>query len=376
MRRTVLHDRLFRVAVAAGSVLLLLAFVILRYEGFFAMLRRILRACRPLLLAVLFASMLSPAYERLRGDFSAFQQRHGRDPAAKWIPIAAVTGAVLPPLLVLASVICVLIPQLRNSVELLTGNLGDYSGNFLQWFRALPQFLRVNGLPEERVEDLLGAVQERIPALLHKTYAYTAELLHWVLDIGLGAVLSLYLLTDKPRLRSQLASLCGLTMPPSALRRWAKRARLTCETFAQFLASQLKESLILGVMCWAGMVLFRFPYPVLISVLIGMTNIVPYLGPLIGTVPCVLLLLLVKPGAVLWFLLYTVVLQQVESNLIYPRVVGQSVGLPPAWVLGAIVLCGGLFGAVGMLLGVPLAAVAYAVLFPDADEPGNEDSVS
>ena len=183
---------------------------------------------------------------------------------------------------------------------------------------------------------------------------------------------SLYLLMDRQRLQSQLAALCGLTMPPAALRRWARRARLTCETFARFLTSQLKESLILGVLCWAGMVLLGFPYPVLISVLIGMTNIVPYLGPLIGTVPCVLLLLLVRPGAVLWFLLYVVILQQVESNLIYPRVVGQSVGLPPAWVLGAIVLCGGLFGAVGMLLGVPLAAVAYAVLFPDENGDSRE----
>jgi predicted PurR-regulated permease PerM len=92
---------------------------------------------------------------------------------------------------------------------------------------------------------------------------------------------------------------------------------------------------------------------------------VPYIGPLAGTVPCALLLLLVQPGAALWFVLYIVILQQIESNLIYPRVVGRSVGLPPAWVLAAIVTGGGLFGIAGMLLGVPAAAVLYAVLFPD-----------
>lgn len=357
MRRTVLHDRLFRVIVTAGGVLLLLAFVILRYEGFFAMLSRVMTACRPLLLGILFAAVLDPAYERLRGDLSRFQVRHGHDPEAKWIRIAAVIGAILPPLLVTASVICVLIPQLRNSVELLTENYDRYSGELLH---AVQKYL-----PTDRLADLLGAVQERLPALLKKTYDYTAELLHWLLDIGIGAVFSLYLLTDKTRLRAQLASLCGLTMSPQTIRRWARRARLTCDTFAQFLSSQLRESLILGALCWAGMVLLRFPYPVLISVLVGITNIVPYLGPLIGTVPGALLLLFVKPSAVPWFLLYIIVLQQVESNFIYPRVVGHSIGLPPAWVLGAIVICGGLFGGIGLLLGVPLAAVCYAVLFPD-----------
>ena len=154
-------------------------------------------------------------------------------------------------------------------------------------------------------------------------------------------------------------------MHPAKIRSSARRARLTCDTFARFLSSQFKEALILGVLCWLGMKLFHFPYPALCSVIIGVTNIVPYLGPVIGAVPCALLMLLVKPSAVLWFLLYLTVLQQIESNLIYPRVVGSSIGLPPAWVLGAIVLCGGLFGAAGLILGVPFAAVVYALLFPE-----------
>ena len=220
--RPVRQSRLFRVIVAAGTVLLLLAFVILRYEGFFAVLRSILRAMRPLLLGVLFASMLNPAYDRLRTDFSLFAERHGKNPAAGWIPPAAAFGAALPPVLILFSLICVLIPQLRESAELLTGDFGTYSGNFLRLVQNLPQLARLTGISEARISELLDSVQAGIPALLRKTYDYTAELIRWLLDIGIGAVFSLYLLTDKHRLRRQLLTAMRCTRQKSAARRGAQ----------------------------------------------------------------------------------------------------------------------------------------------------------
>ena len=367
----IVRSPLFRLITASGTVLLLLAFVILRYEGFFAAVRSVLHALRPLLIGVLFASMLNPSYERLRTDFAAFASRHRHSPDAGWIRAAAAAGAALPPVLILVSLCCVLIPQLSSSVQLFSDNFSTYSDNLLQWLRGFQRHPLLRGLAPEQPEALMQAIRTRIPDMLRSTYRGTANALHWLLDLGIGAVFSLYLLTDKRRLGKQLRQICGCVMKPEACRRAGRRARHTCETFARFLSSQLKESLILGVLCWLGMLLFRFPYPVLGAVLIGTTNIVPYLGPLIGTVPCALLILAVKPGAVLWFILFIVVLQQIESNLIYPRVVGGSIGLPPAWVLGAITLCGGLFGAVGLLLGVPLAAVIYAALFHGTDSPAD-----
>ena len=369
-RRRLLREPLLHIIILGGGVLLLLAFVILRYEGFFAAVRCVLRAVRPLLLGVLFASMLLPSYERLRTDFARFAVRHRRNPDAGWIRGLAAAGAILPPVAVLVSVICVLIPQLSASLKLLAENLTAYGGNLTAFLQRLPHPAWLTEIPQERLEQFFSAVQARLPALLMKTYGYTAAALHWLLDLGIGAVFSLYLLTDRERLGEQLRTLCAHFMRPDRLRKTAHRARLTCLTFARFLRSQIRESLILGVLCWAGMQLLGFPYPVLVSVIIGITNIVPYLGPLIGTVPCALLLLMVKPGAVLWFVLYIVILQQAESNLIYPRIVGSSIGLPPAWVLAAITVGGGLFGGAGMLLGVPLAAVLYALLFPEESDCG------
>lgn len=368
-RQRLLQEPLFRILTVSGTVLLLIAFVILRYEGFFAALRRLLLALRPLLFGILFASMLNPSFERLRTDFSAFAVRHGRRGDTPRIRAAAVIGAVLPPVLILVSILCVLIPQIAASVQELGTRLSSASG-LLGWTRQLPHSRWLSWLPQERISEIIADAQRQIPALLRRTYDGTADLLRGLLDLGIGVVLALYLLADKPRLKRQLTRIGRLMLTPAHLEKSANRARQTCDTFARFLNSQMKEALILGVLCWAGMSLLHFPYPVLISAVIGITNIVPYLGPLIGTVPCALLLLVIQPARVLWFLLFIVILQQVESNLIYPRVVGGSIGLPPAWVLSAIVVCGGLLGAAGLLLGVPLAAVIYAALFPQEQSRG------
>lgn len=364
---------LFRI-FAAGFLLLLL---LLHAGSIAAWCCRLLHTLRPLLLGVLFATMLNPAFERLRTDFSGFALRHGKSPDAGWIRTFSLLGALLPPLLTLASVICVLIPQVTQSVRLFSDHFDYYSRNLSAWLTRFSETRLGALLPEGQPAALMQQLQARLPALLRTTCDYTASVLGGVADVGIGTVFALYLLADKHRLLSQLRRICGRFMPSARTVRVMCHLRTVCETFARFLSSQCKESLILGALCWLGMTLFRFPYPVLISVIIGITNIVPYFGPLVGTVPCALLLLMVKPAAVPWFLLFIILLQQAESNLIYPHTVGHSVGLPPAWVLAAIVLGGGMFGAWGMLLSVPAAAAAFAIVEhpePPRSEPESAGS--
>lgn len=356
--KSLIRSPLLRLAAAGGVLLLLL----LHAGSVIAWTQRLMHTLRPLLLGILFAGMLNPSYERLRTDFGAFSQKHGHDPKARWIKTVSLIGALLPPLLTLAAIICVLIPQLTQSVRLFSEHFDFYSGNFSAWLTRFSETRIGRLLPKGQAEALLRAFQERLPALLRKTYDYTASVVGGLLDLGIAVVFSMYLLSDKHRLLAQLHGMCSRFMPSGRTVRLMKHMRTVCETFGRFLGSQCKESLILGALCWLGMTVFRFPYPVLISVIIGITNIVPYFGPLFGTVPCALLLLMVKPGAVIWFLLFIIVLQQIESNLIYPHTVGHSVGLPPAWVLAAIVIGGGLFGVWGMILSVPVASAAFAIL--------------
>jgi len=129
----------------------------------------------------------------------------------------------------------------------------------------------------------------------------------------------------------------------------------------RFILGKALDSLIIGVICYIGMLLLKLEYPVLISVVIGMTNMIPVFGPFIGAVPGALILLIVSPIQALWFILFIIVLQQFDGNYLGPRILGDSMGLPSLWIMFAIIVGGGYFGLVGMFMGVPIFAVIYLV---------------
>lgn len=364
----IFRDARFQILVCSGTVLLLVAFVILRYEGFFAAIRCVLETLRPLLLGLLFALVLNRPYCRFLRDFTTLATRRGHPCSQRRMRCLAIAASVLLALLIVTGIVCILLPQLMDSLLLLTENIGFYAENLSGLLARFSGEQLPRWISQEQLDRALSKLQALLPTLVQAAYGYTAGFLRCLLDVGIGAVFSVYLLADKERLKRQLTSLCTRWMPSTRAQKLASTAKLVCSTFTRFLSSQLTEALILGVLCFLGMTVLRFPYPVLISVIIGITNIVPYVGPILGTIPCMLILLLVQPRLALWFLLFVIVLQQVESNLIFPRIVGRSVGLPPAWVLAAIVIGGGLGGATGMLLGVPVTAVLYAVLFPEESE--------
>ena len=134
------------------------------------------------------------------------------------------------------------------------------------------------------------------------------------------------------------------------------------KTFQNFIAGQATEALILGGLVLLGMLIFNFPYAVLCSVIIAVTALIPIFGAWIGTIPCVFIILMAQPQKALWFVVFIVILQQLENNLIYPKVVGDSIGLDGLWVLFALIVGGSLFGLAGMLMGIPAFAVLYVII--------------
>lgn len=368
-RFSVWHDRLFQVLTVSGTILLLAAFVILRYEGFLSAMHCVFCAVRPLLLGGLIALILNRPYCRFLHDFTLLSARMRHPLRTKTLRMLAIAASVALALLILTGIVCILLPQLVDSVVLLTDNLQFYGKNLGGVLGRFAGGKRPAWCSQEQLDALFAGIQGMLPKIMQAAYDCTANLFSCLLDFGIGAVFSVYLLADQERLRMQAKEICTRFLHPQRTSRLITNVRFIFDTFARFFSSQLLEALILGVLCFLGMLLFDFPFPVLISVIIGLTNIVPYVGPILGTIPCAMIVLLVKPSQVLWFVLFVIVLQQAESNLIFPRIVGRSVGLPPTWVLASIILGGGLFGAAGMLLGVPLTAVVYAVLFPPQRDP-------
>ena len=150
-------------------------------------------------------------------------------------------------------------------------------------------------------------------------------------------------------------------MNPEKLDKLLNLLRLANKTFTNFITGQLTEAVIIGALCFIGMTIFRMPYAPAISVLVGFTALIPVFGAFIGTAVGAFLILLVKPIQAVWFVIFIIVLQQFEGNLIYPKVVGKSVGLPGIWVLVAVTVGGNAMGVMGMLISVPLCSVLYAV---------------
>ena len=178
----------------------------------------------------------------------------------------------------------------------------------------------------------------------------------------MGAVLSVYILAQKDVLIEFVSSAARAALSDGAYKKAARVISAVNSCFVSFIAGQLSEAAVLGTLCFMGMVLFGFEYPLLISAIIAVTALVPVAGAIAGAIPSALILFLVKPSSALWFLVFIIILQQLENNFIYPKVVGKSVGLPPILILAAIIAGAELGGAAGIMLGIPLVSAAYTLI--------------
>lgn len=263
------------------------------------------------------------------------------------------------------------LPQLVRSVNSLIQRLPEYAARVQGWWQSLSSYLEAHDfpftLPELSLDSssMSDAVNDYLEEHGHRLIDASVELLHGtyraLIDLVLSLVLMLYFLAQKETLCAGAKKLLRSICSKETVARILRFGTLCQKTFANFLTGQLTEALVIGSLCLIGMLLFRMPYALLISVIIGVTALIPIFGAFIGTALGALLILLDNPVTAVWFVVFIIVLQQLETNLIYPRVVGKSVGLPGIWVLVSVTV-GSSFGIVGMLISVPLASVLYCTL--------------
>ena len=181
-------------------------------------------------------------------------------------------------------------------------------------------------------------------------------------DIIVAVIVSVYLLARKDVFAAQAKKIVYSLCPTRAADLLVAETRRAYRIFSGFITGSLIDSFIVGVLCLLCFSIFHFPYPMLLAVVIGVTNVIPFFGPFIGGIPCGLLVLLVSPRQCLYFVLFIFVLQQIDGNILHPKILGDSVGLASFWVLFSVLLFGGLFGFAGLVLGVPLFAMFYSVV--------------
>lgn len=260
----------------------------------------------------------------------------------------------------------IVIPLLIENATMLAEAFPGYIESAIRLFDDL---MSRNIIPSDIVQQIEVYIHELETILvdvlkngLPKVIDIASSLASSVANVVMGIVIAIYLTISKTKLLQQLDRFVYAFCSQKVYQNLKKVGTLTNKTFSSFVSGQLLESLIIGILCYIGCLILRFPYAPIISVIIGCTNIIPVFGAIMGVVIGALLIALVDPFQGVIFIIFGILLQQLESNLIYPRVVGNTVGLSGLWVLMSISIGGGLFGALGMLLGLPIFSIVYTLL--------------
>lgn len=288
------------------------------------------------------------------------------DTLGKWRkPLAAVLSLLII-ITIIAFIFRIVMPQVVDSVTSLANSLPGYINSAQELIekaienRDIPTEVidQLNKYSNQIQETLLNLLKNGLPHILTFASGFASS----IANIFMALVIAVYLTVSKDKLINQAKRFLYAFLPSKVNDFTLKVARLTNATFSAFITGQMVEAIIIGLLCYIGCLIFRFPYAPILGVIIGCTNIIPIFGAIFGVGVCALLVAFVNPIQGVLFVIFGICLQQFESNLIYPRVVGTSVGLSGLWVLFAITIGGGLFNLMGMLLGLPTFSVIYTLL--------------
>ena len=281
--------------------------------------------------------------------------------------------AVLSMLAIVALVVLLVVPQLWDAVALLLSEVPEYMKKAVDWAESLeilPEdiFAMLENIDwKSQVSRIISTVTSGVGSVVGVAVNVVASVFSGVFNALLSVIFALYLLFGKERLGRQCRKVMTRYLKPGINEKILHVLAVINDCFHKYIVGQCTEAIILGTLCTVGMLIFRFPYATMVGALVAFTALIPVAGAYIGAGVGAFMIMTVDPMKAVLFLVYILVLQQLEGNIVYPRVVGSSIGLPGIWVLAAVTVGGGVMGIPGMLLGVPLAAAAYRLLREDVN---------
>lgn len=254
------------------------------------------------------------------------------------------------------------IPELQNTIEIFSDNIEVYQENLNNFLEKFGVTLGKENILNTFVDNIGDYIKDNGDNVINITIGVASNVVTTVVNLTIAIVFAIYFLVQKEKLTGQFNKLMKAYLPSKAIKKIEDIAKISNKTFANFVSGQCLEAVIIGVLCLLGMLILRLPYAPTISVLVGFTALIPVFGALIGTVIGAFLIFMLNPIEAIIFVIFIFVLQQLEGNLIYPKVVGKVVNLPSIWVLVAVTLGASINGVVGMLLSVPLCSICYGIL--------------
>ena len=353
----------------AISLSILFFFLIYRFQGFGDAISKLTGILMPFIYGAVIAYLLKPVCNCVEN----FLRRLLPEKMGTAANMLAVTISLLFGILVVYALIMMIVPQLITSVTTLYYTARNNLNDFVDW-ASHQEIIASNQKLLDFIETSYDNLQDTLDNLVRTKLVPSVQSLlsgaalgvmsfvTFLKNIIIGLIVSVYLLASRKKFGQQGKLILYSLVKP----RWAnlimEEIRYADRMFGGFINGKILDSAIIGVLCYIACLIFKFPSALLVSVIIGVTNVIPFFGPFIGAIPATLLILIQNPIKALWFVLFVLVLQQVDGNIIGPKILGNTTGLSSFWVLFAILLFGGLWGFVGMIIGVPLFAVIYDVL--------------
>lgn len=345
----------------AGVIIVLVYFTIENFTTIRATLSSLLRIMLPFVVGFALAFLVAPMMNYIENKLlskSKLKTKNKRKIAA--------SVSVLSIIAVFTILLAILLPQLLSSINQLTIMLPRYLSSAEEYLTDL--ILQFN-IPADLTailvdtgEEIFGSLadiaREYLPRILNASF----QIASFVFSVLVGLIIALYILLERERFGNQFKKLTYALFSREMANRLLEVSAISSKMFNRFIVGKTIDSFIIGILCFVGMTIFGWPYALLISVIIGITNMIPVFGPFIGAVPSLFILFIVNPMYTIWFALFILVLQQIDGNIIGPKILGDSMGLPSLWIMFAIIVGGGFFGILGMFLGVPVFAIIYVVV--------------
>ena len=360
-------------AILVVMVCIAIFFVVLRFDGLFSGFKQILQSVQAIIVGLIVAYLINPImkwFEKILYKKSRKKSKELTPKRKQRIRLASVAFAMAIFLAIIVVLIWLIIPQLVICIEDIVLSMNEKVQSLTDWINRLTKqdsamAGKLDSFISEASTYLEKWLRERVLGQSNFVTSITTgvyNVIKAIFNVIIGFIVAVYVLTTKEKFIGQAKKIIYAVFRPRYGNVIMEVVRKADDVFGGFFIGKIIDSLIIGCLCFAGLAILRMPYVALVSVIVGVTNVIPFFGPYIGAIPSAILIFLVDPMKGIYFIIFILILQQVDGNVIGPKILGNTTGLSPFWVIFAILLFGGSFGVIGMLFGVPIFAVLYYII--------------
>ena len=354
--------------VITFAICLFLVVIVQKFSVISGVLASFANVIAPVTWGIVIAYIVNPMmkfFERVFGKCFERKKAH-----RKLVRSLSVAFGLLTLLAVLFAIVAVLLPQVVESVIGLARNFNSYLNNFESWiYKFVEDYPDIYSFVQTQFDNLQPKLTDFINSIVPKLGEWAIKLKDGAIgfigglgDFVIGFIVAIYLLFSKEKFIAQMRKFVAAVLPEGGKNAVYRIAARTNKMLGGFISGKLIDSTIIGILTFICMSIMKMDFVALISVVVGVTNIIPFFGPFIGAIPSALLLLVAAPRQVIPFVIFIFILQQFDGNILGPKILGDTTGLSPFWVMFAIFVGGGMFGFAGMILGVPIFAVIYSLV--------------